>query len=253
MSVEAYIDVARLMFLWNLIGLPFWTVYNRLAIRAITNVRLNGKHHGPIAVMYETALKYGLGGRVNEMLDTGCLPSKENWRKTVKQLVCYMYSHKWKLMCSLYSSLTLTVQLSTRIEISIWWKLCRRNARLRKQCSLMIKLLTGNHSLNSGKYRHVVNTSLCQLCNSFQAESLCHMLFQCEGLNSTRSELVVKMTDAMPAAMKLELQGMTDSDKTGFILTGMNCDAVIPEWYNIYTGILVYISGMYKKRGELLT
>ena len=254
MSVDAYIDVARLMFLWNLISLPYWTIYNRLTIRAISKARVphENVHDGPIAVLYDTALKYGLGEWVREMVDTGCIPSKQSWKKSVKQNVRSMYNHRWKMTCQMYSTLNATLlQLPNRADISVWWQLCKRNTSLRKMCSLMINMLTGNHSLNSGRGQYIVHTSLCQLCDSFQTESICHMLFQCEGLINTRNELFAKLTDVMPAAMARELQGMVDDNKTTFLLTGMNSDFIVPEWESTYVGILVFISGMYKQRKEL--
>lgn len=239
----------------TVLSLPFWSLYNKLTITAVTKARLDqaGKtHRGPVAVLYDTAVKYGLGEQVKEILDTGCIPSKPKWKSLAREVVRQNYNNKWTIRRSLYASMTLIDSSSCASSVSIWWQLCKRNYRIKKMCSLMINMMTGNHSLNCARGKYGANTSLCQLCDSYQTETLNHMLFVCDGLSETRSELLTKLVDAMPQPMACAFRQMQIAEKTAYILNGMNSDHLILEWAKVYTQILVFTTNMYKKRNELI-
>ncbi len=77
------------------------------------------------------------------------------------------------------------------------------------------------------------------------------MLFHCAGLSDLRRELTLVLLEAMPPAMVLELNTMTDYQKTNFVLGGLN-SAYIPEWDNIYSAIGTFVHDMYTERQRVV-
>ena len=253
LPLYAQIDIRRLIFILALLRLPFDTVCNKLAIRMWSRSRCTDASSlcSPLGRIYEIARKYGLLDAVHQMLDTGLLPSKLSWRQTVKQAVHSHYTRQWMAECMLYSSLELLAQVVDKVHLSIWWTVGRRNPNSRKQCKTIVKLLTGNHALGEGRQRHVNNTSLCQLCDLYVTEDVCHMLFKCPGLSQHRERETPALLNALPGVMKNEILGMSDCDKTIFLMSGLRSD-YIPEWNTAFVAAADYVSILYRARESVL-
>lgn len=255
LSISACIDVRRLIFLLSLLTLPFSAIPNRLAVKILSEKRcygqaisiVNGKHRSPVGTMYDLARKYGLLDTVHKMLDTGELPLKSSWKQMVKSAVYYEYTTQWTATCGLYSSLHFFSRAVKTVGRSVWWTVGRRNPPFRKQCQTIVKLLTGNHALNSGRQHHVNHTKLCQLCESYDVEDLSHVLFKCESLAECRAREWPVLLDALPGVMATEISRLSNDRKTVLILSGFN-SVYIPEWNTAFIAAASYVFKMYRAR-----
>ncbi len=251
LPISCHIDIRRLVFLLTLIRLPYWTVASKLTLRSLSEQRCSEgipfKTCSPLGKMYATVCKYGLIEAVHQMLDTGMVLPKIAWKRIVKEAVHSHYYTEWMITCTLYSSLQLFLQTVDKVRLSIWWTVGRHNPASRKQCKVVIKLLTGNHALGAGRRRHVVNSSLCQLCNTYEQESVSHMLYRCPGLLEERVRETPRLLDSLPGVLSREIQGMSDDEKTVFLLSGLRSDYIV-EWNDSFLAVAHFVSCMYHAR-----
>ena len=88
-----------------------------------------------------------------------------------------------------------------------------------------------------------------QLCDKLVSETAHHLLFECNGFQVTREKYWKYVVDEIPPAMMQDVEGMSATRRTEFLLSGLNCDYV-PEWANIYKVIADYCYAMYKERRD---
>ena len=126
----------------------------------------------------------------------------------------------------------------------------RHNPRLRKSCVIMIKLITGDHNLNSGRRQYAENCRTCQLCNSNEQETIEHFLFECTRQKDLRETLWGNVISSMPTPMAEHINNIPIPDKTLFILSGMY-SKYIEEWDGIYVSMLKFVSQLYKSAARM--
>ncbi len=244
--IEAYVDVCRLVFLAGLLRLPSTLLVCQLAILRLTECRfetLRQNISSPIYMLYRTALKHGLAQDVHTMLDTGEIPNKNGWKLKVKNVVYSAYRQRWVAECHMYSSLKLFVEIAEREHVSVWWIVCQRNPSLKRCCTIMMKLITGNHNLNTGRRQYVTNTTQCQICNRAE-DSVDHMLFICPGMVALRETMWQTVIGTMPTAMAADLEVMNSYQKVVFILSGLKSSYIL-EWNEIYVSLVKFVCAMY--------
>ena len=89
----------------------------------------------------------------------------------------------------------------------------------------------------------------CALCCD-DPDVPCHILFQCEALNTESLVYWQNIVKQMPLAMSGEVSELPDQIKTKYLLSGHN-NSYTHEWQNLYERIADFISITYKKRHEL--
>ena len=251
--IEAIFDICKLLYLWRLLSLPCWSLYNKVAINRLTACRFSTREEsGPIALIYSLAQKYGLLNIVHQMLDSGNLPTRTAWRNQVVKLVTRRYFQIWKMKTMMYRTLdyVLCAVGDVHHRPNVWWMVCRMNPRVTKQCKLVVRLMCGDHSLNAGRGRFTANTTRCCICDSYQVETLEHTLFVCDALNQVRSDRWEETMSVLPAGMKETVMGMTTSQRTNFVVTGCH-GTYTREWQDIYETLAKFIYTMYITRGHI--
>ena len=152
---------------------------------------------------------------------------------------------QWIAACSLFSSIQLLSDVVKKSCLSIWYTVGRLNPSYRKKCKIVVKLLTGNHALCVGWRHHQNNSSLCQMCDLYVTEDVCHLLFKCPGLLERRETDMQLLLDALPGVMKSEFLDMDDYSKTIFLLSGLR-SGYIREWNAAFLAVCNYTSDMYR-------
>ena len=244
--IKAHIDVCRLVFLFGIISLSSSALSCKIVIKRWTECRFTTNtagDTGPVRMLYSTAMRYGLVNDINGMLDTGVIPSKNVWKRKVKQTVDSVYLQRWIVECHLYSSLHVFVQVVTKVQLNVWWVVCRKNPQLKHWCNVMIKLITGDHNLSSGRRQYTVNSRTCQLCET-NDETIDHFMFVCSRLRDVRETLWSDVLASMPRPMAEYTNNMCNQEKVIFILSGFR-SSYLAEWNDIYVKLLRFVGRLY--------
>ena len=117
-------------------------------------------------------------------------------------------------------------------------------------CRLLLKLIYGHSGLGCHVSKFSNESALCKLCHDNSYESVCHMLFCCKALSAKRLQLWTVVENASPTALVTEFRTMSINNKAEFILSGLMCKFV-PEWEELYTSLLIYVTELYKLRSQL--
>ena len=121
-----------------------------------------------------------------------------------------------------------------------------------RSCRLMIRLLVGEHELQSCIYnrpdrRTGPPTQTCHLCDEYAEENVPHLLFRCSTFGKHRKRLWDSIIDEAPLCMTKEMDRMNPNELTVFWLSGFNCKYV-HEWVNLYSSVCAYITTLYRLR-----
>lgn len=256
-TIESHVDVVSLMFLWQLLSLPVFCIYNQIVISRITDFRfgrrlLNSETPSPIGNLYRIATKYGLTEAIHNMLDTGHMPPRNKWRSIVNSAVSDLQVVRWRMSCLMYKKLSNLMMYVPEPFLVQWWHVCKSRPDLTKKCKAIISLIVGEHNLGCGKGKFTNNSKLCQLCDYYVEESIPHFLLECPGLKSTRTLLLSRVWEAMPPAMVQSLADMTNQKQTDFLLGEMGSTHV-SEWCTIHQAIIVLVHGLRKERENVLS
>lgn len=248
--IKAYVDIHRLLFLFRILLMPSSMLCWKVTINRWTECRFTEKaFSSPIATLYETASRYGLDADINYYLDSGEMPSKDTWKRKVKSIVDGVYLQRWTVECHMYSSLKVFVEIVSQIELNVWWVVCKKNPQLKRSCSTMVKLITGNHNLSSGRRQYVYKSRICQICNGSE-ENIEHLLFECQRLDTRREALWSDILLAMPRAMSHQVDNMCNHDKVIFLLSGFK-SYYISEWNNVYVAVLAFVGELYSLASDM--
>ena len=258
-TIEAHVDAVSLMFLWQLLSLPVYCVYNQIVINRVTDFRfsrriVNPGFPSPVGNLYQIAAKYGLTELVHNMLDTGHIPARNKWRSIVNQAVKDLQAARWQMSCLMYNYKKLTnfMVLVPETFLCQWWVVCKSRPDLTRKCKVVIAIITGEHNLGCGKGRFSNNSKLCQLCDSYVEETIAHFLLECKGVQACRATLLSQVWDVMPPVMVESVACMTCKRQSEFLLGEMG-RVRVPEWCAIHQAIIVLVHDLYKARGSLLS
>jgi hypothetical protein len=115
--------------------------------------------------------------------------------------------------------------------------------------------MVGEHCLQTNpavRRRHGHGgTVLCPLCGEFQAETVQHMLFECQALQQCRDRLWRDVEVVTPRALLREMNCRQARDRAIFIFSGFGC-GYLPQWKDTYAAILNFVATMYIRHSELV-
>ena len=256
-TIESHVDAATLLFLRSLLNLSAHCLYIRLVISRLTDFRFNRRgcrdanSSSPIGNMYRIAVKYGLAEVVHNMLDTGHVPTLNEWHTMVNSAVDNLQLNRWRTSCLIYSRLQHYMDFVPEPKLSYWWHVCKSKPSLVNKCKTLIAIVAGEHSLGCGKGKYIYGSKMCQLCDHYAEESVSHFLVVCPGLEPVRSPFLSAVLDVMPPAMVESFSLMPFRQQTFFLLGEMGRTRV-NEWESIHRAIIVLVHGLYKAREEML-
>ena len=101
-SIESYIDIMRIMFLWRILLLPTKCIYKTVLLLRIQNYFVTNKPHlGPTWKALNTCRKYNLLNAVIDAVTAGVYISSKVWKSIVNKTVLEYYVKRWKIIYQL--------------------------------------------------------------------------------------------------------------------------------------------------------
>ena len=251
MSLKGYIDMITLLYFMRMINLPTDCIYKRIFILRYCHHIYGepGKHLGPVKEFIDLCKEYDLLDIIKAAVEECVIPSKNEWKKLVKDKIWKMENRNWQIKSTLYTTLAVIKNVLPQIEIISWWRHAQENPAETKKCRSVMKLLLDCHQLKSCRYRHNEGASdpFCDYCQCRVIENPSHVLFECDGNADIRKDLWDKVIVCCPDALAQQMQTMTVNDKAGFILTGLG-NSYIPEWTTLFKQLANYIHKLYITR-----
>jgi hypothetical protein len=180
--------------------------------------------------------KYGLCETLHSMLDSGAVVTRGAWKKLIVRTIRTRQYTVWRMRSIMYKSMDMVLHVMDKwwlMRPAVWWTVARVNPRFTKHCKLLVRLLCGDHSLNTGRGRFHSMTKRCTLCESYEQETVQHTLFLCGALHQEQTERWHAVLAAMPRGMRQSISDMTPCEKTYFVLSGCS-GQYNGEWQLIY-------------------
>ena len=240
LSVQATIDMYRLIYPWTLLRIPnlFKKNLSNLLIETFHMPNSKRNKTGPLSKIVKTCHKYNIQEKVLSLLILNPNHiSREQWKKIVKNVIWSQYRNNWYMQCILFKSLSMFVKSVNNVAMSWMWRLCRDRPQSIRKCKC-----TGRLVVSSVNYyiMYTKSSKLCQLCSMYSRLCHEHVLFECPALVNERVKRWTRVIESMPAALISSIDCMNTSEKLVFILSGLNCEYV-SEWRDIYEEIANFI------------
>jgi hypothetical protein len=253
-SLESHLDKLKLLFLWRILLMSTQCIYKQVAISKlcfyIYECTDDNKCWGPLWDILQTFKKYDILDILLDALTSGTYMSIFEFKNLVKGKVLHSENQRFNIACHMYKTLSLYNQCVTRIECWTWWVFAYHRPDKIKSCRILAQLLFGESCLKEHTARFKGNhfSKSCQNCNSYQTESVSHLLFMCSNqqLSAQRDKSWQRVSDVIPMALNDSFQHMTDELRTVFILSGMRC-TYVKEWEIIYEQLADFVYNMYKE------
>ena len=256
-SMEAHIDILRLLFLWRLLTLPVMCIFKVVLLLRLHYHLFCGKdklHSGPTWMMVTTCKKYGLLDYVANACRTGDGMTLVSWKRLVYSVVKKKDIQRWKVSCNFYSSLLMLNVHITCFRVIGWWVHVKFKPLSAWKVKILLKCLFNVDQLNVNvsKYTGGSENSRCRKCIDVVSENIKHVLFECPGNQEYRESEWKKVKDALLPNLFQSIECLAPSERTSFILNAFNCD-YIQEWSQNYEVILNYIVNIYKFHTTVLS
>ena len=189
-SVEAWIDRRRLMFLWSILNLSMDNIYKECVLTRLCKLRnwtgdLQPK--GPVSKMYETCHKYGLHDILHMMMDTGVIINKSEWKREISKHIMEREHNIWWCSIHLYASLGIYRAVVPGISLCWWWSLANDFPNVRQYCRSVVRVIMGGCVWFGAVKEN--NEDVCIVCRS-EKDSVEHFLYACTALNRERLDLI---------------------------------------------------------------
>ena len=178
----------------------------------------------PTSLFVQTCKKYNVYDILKQCVLTGEYMSLHEWKKKVSQIVNLKDYRNILLQCGLYKVLNYFNFNCNVNSVKTWWRLAYVNPRTTYFVKTMVRVLLNVSCLGF---------HACKYCGYETIDSLEHILFQCQGTVKSRRTYWKEVRRVCPVALFIELENMTDRDKSFYIINCFNSD-LIGEWSEVY-------------------
>ena len=252
-KITAFVAYLKIMFLFRILCLDRDSLYRKLAVSGINRCsELNERPERvptPVGDILKHLNNYGMSDLLKKCLERGNWKMVNGLKSTVKKRIQEHEERIWKVSSMLYRSLSFYNRMVNYKEVCIWWKFVSKSSGSFKSASCVVSLLCGTqpngYGVNFGQSQR------CQLCESFDIETIQHVVFECDGLEAIRGPNMMRLWDAMPNAMRLSYHDLTNTEKLVFLISGLGCDRYEHQWRDIYASISKLILELYRHRAFL--
>ena len=250
-SLETYIDIMKIMFVWRILLLKSDSIYKRVLISRLAYHLFNpgGIHIGPLRHILDVYNKYSLFENLYSSLVTGICQSIACFKNVTKQAVGDYERKCFIATMVLYKRLPHDVLYGIGTKMWFWWIYASKNPEQCNKCKVLARILYSETCLQSdvARFSEVHNKS-CTWCPGPVVEDAAHMLFECERMADVRRTKWDEITDTMPDAMLDTFNVYDKHEKLRFILSGFNGAQYEDEWEPIYNCMISFVYKMYKAR-----
>jgi hypothetical protein len=154
--------------------------------------------------------------------------------------------------CSVYKSLTFYKHCVTVGKVWPWWLFAKCFPYYVSQCRQLLNILVGNHVI-SERLRQRGVSRMCQQCTMMVADSVPHMLFECECAANVRQHLWTDIIRSSPTALYQEMTRMSNIDLYIFWMSGFHSTSFIKEWSEMYINICKCVYVIYAHKVSIMT
>ena len=255
LTLRSWLAYKRFMFMWHILLASMDCIYKYVLVERLMHLHYlkchNQRFKGPIVLMYETCLEYGLLEYVINAVRTGQYISNREWKRKVKDVIWQRERYTYVANCNIYKSMTLYKNCISPRNVWPWWLFAKRHPCYVQKCRVMFRLLTGNNAI-AERLRQAGISRTCQQCSMMVADSISHMLFECECANQTRRNLWANIIRNAPEALVEELSGMTHKVRSEFLLSGLNNSVLVYEWDSLLIAVCQFVVQMYDHKVSLM-
>ena len=252
LSIRSYIAIVRIMFLFRTLCLNNDSIYRNIASYVLNNVVNDAspdeKILSPISCILNEIKRFGLIDMLMSFKRNGNRDKINSIKKRVKQIVWEIENQRWKASCFMYKCLDVYSNTTDKISMHVWWIFTKDQPALYHKVSFVMALLQGSQpkgvTRNSGKLR-------CNICPDSSIDGPIHVLFECSALMNKRKEMWGHLIQSTPDGLGCELNKRINKDKFAFIISGMQSNAYVKEWRQIYQNIANFVYVMYKERAKM--
>lgn len=251
MSMNAYIALKKLYFLWQILLLPQENIYNKIVkyiiVKFIGNLYTNTRPSGPLSDMLYAVSKYNLETLLYETIIGRPDGGINKYKSIIKQRIWEHEVRNWKASCVMYKELDGYQNNVSEVRLNNWWKFSNKYPSYTIRAAAVVSLLCG---VEPRGLQYNFKCNRCLICDDHTQSSPTHVLFMCRTLSDIRDAKWDTVINTMPIAMQREIFLMSSDERTNFITSCLgNC--FIPEWQAIYKSIADFIWSLYVKRDKL--
>jgi hypothetical protein len=252
LSVEGMIHLAKMVLLYRWLSMPGMNIFKRTAIMRLTQcIYSNGNQAtgSPLCESFYYSfylyIKYGMEHHIKNVLDRGMKLPLTTLKRVLREAVQTEDWVRWEASRRMYPSLSVFRLCFEEIELCVWWRVSYCLPHLTKATVTIVRLMCGQHCLASN--HGTGGSSLCAHCESYEVESVSHLLFTCNAWAPVRGHLLETVLSSMPVAMSNDVVAMNAADRTSFILSGFHA-RYTPEWLDLYQATATFVNQMYRER-----
>jgi hypothetical protein len=235
MSINATVDLMRMMFVWRVLLLPMSNMYKVMMLRSLVELVAQNYGKGPVWNIINVCKKYGVLEEVMSAVDLGDYENISSWKRKVKGLVLEKDFRNLKITCKIYRSLNLLQVSGSEHNVLSWWVYAHRYPKTTMYVRLVVKILLNTYRL--GKEG-------CKVCGTGQLNSATHILFECNGIQNVRDQYWHDVEQTGPLQIRHEMRRMSNYDRTKFVLNAFFCQ-FIADWTDLYHSTCRYCYKMY--------
>ena len=173
LSIRSWLAYKRLIMKWSILLSSMNCIYKCVLMKRFMQLYFMQnwyqKYKGPALIMYETCREFGFLEYVVTSITHGVYISKSQSKKKLKCVIWNRERVKWAPISVMYINIQLYKKCVAVGNIWPWWNFTK-------------------HHPNYG-LRKPAASSMCQECTIMVADSIHHMLFECESASQIRSPL----------------------------------------------------------------
>ena len=216
-TMEATLDINKLMFIWRILMLPMSSIYKLIMIRRVMEfitMPVDTKKTGPVWNILSRCKKYGLLNVIVDAVQYGKYVMPNEWKRLVKDTVLSNDLKRLKVTSQLFKSLEmLNIQPMQNHTMLTWWTFAKVAPWEINKCRMMARILINTYRMGKEP---------CSYCSDGSSNSTTHVLFMCEEVKLTREKLWKKLLEACPEQMQMEMGHMPAQARAKFVLNALN-------------------------------
>ena len=250
LTINSQIAIMKLTFLWRILCLPLDNIYRRVLLHFL-QVGLADVNYfnpnSPTCSMLLYVRKFNLINLLRQCMYSDNTSQLQYYKRIIKDVVIKAETDNWKATALFFYDIPLSNYCIKDIKLTVWWKFVKNVPSLMKQVSSVVAVIVGTEPKT---FQCNFSKISCSICSDLSRDNAEHILFECRGLNDTRTVYLSKLRFSMPYAMKREFINMCNRDKLYFILSGFDCE-FCTEWIYVYRAVAVFVHEMYRRRKRI--
>ena len=205
----------------------------------------------PVAQIISVCVKYKILDHVRNTIQTGKIPSKDQWKYMVLKVINDLEFSSWRLDTKMYHHLLLFRTVILKIEPCVWWNVAKAVRGLKPACCTMVRLLSSCNCLRLNK--DVITEShqrICVHCELQELENEEHFVMRCSSFSFIRQNMFESIFNNVAVETRDVLNNIP-VNIVFYILMGMTYPICENDIMLIRIISSFHVNKMYKSRSSL--